>query len=261
MMPTDTKPLRLQADFEVGELAAARRPGFSRYIFVALAALFPIVTFVGFAPSYSEHFTGTYRIHPIAHVHGALMTAWLILFIAQASLAASGAVNLHRKLGLTSLVLAPLMWVSMLVTTWRPLVAEALPVDHFLFDVVLVQLLMILLFPLFVTWGILARRRPGTHKRLMIFATVVLLQAAIDRMHFGMRWLPDIGLPTHWGADVYVYVLLLPLFAFDFLSMRRIHRVTLICAAALLGGHVVVNGLFGSPAWHRFAFDLTNAMR
>lgn len=63
------------------ELPAIRRPAAIRYFFVAMACSYVLVAIVGFAPSYVDHFAGTARIHPIAHVHGTLMTSWLLLFL------------------------------------------------------------------------------------------------------------------------------------------------------------------------------------
>ena len=60
--------------------------------------------------------------------------------------------------------------------------------DKFAFIVkpLLIQLGLMVVFPAFVTWAVLARLEAGWHKRLMTFATLVLLQSALDRMD----WLP-----------------------------------------------------------------------
>ncbi len=52
---------------------------------------------LGFTPSYLHYLAD---IHWFAHVHGGLMSAWLLLFITQSSLAAFGSLRLHRTLGL-----------------------------------------------------------------------------------------------------------------------------------------------------------------
>ena len=258
MLPPATMPSRPTISTAGLGPPALGRPGAQRYFFVALAWFYAVVAGVGFAPNLHEYFAGTYKIHPIAWAHGAIMTAWLALFIAQTSLAAWGLVKFHRKLGITSLALAPMVGLSMIIASRRQLLAEVLPMDHFQYDLLLLELVELILFAAFFTWAFLARRRPDSHKRCMIFATAVLLQAAVDRMWW---FLPGASLSHHWGQDVYVYALLLPLFVFDVVSLGRIHRVTLICAAMLLSGHALVNALWGSPAWHHFAFAATNSMR
>src|SRR5262245_7210589 len=239
-------------------LSAARRPGFQRYFFVALACFYAVVAGVGFAPNLRDHFSGAYEIHPVAWIHGAIMTTWLALLITQASLAAAGSVQQHRRLGLASVVLAPLVALSMVIASRRQLLAEALPVEHFQYDLLFLELVELTLFIVFFVSAFRARRRPDNHKRYMVFATVILLQAAVDRMWW---FLPGASLDHHWGQDVYVYALLLPLFVFDFVSLGRIHRTTLIGTAVLLAGHVLANIVWGSPAWHQFAFSATNSMR
>ncbi len=234
-----------------------RRTGFMRYYFVILGILYMLVAAVGFTPSYQAHFAGQYHIFPIAHIHGALMAMLLFLFLAQTYFVASDNMALHRKFGMASLIIAPLAWASMLLATRRPLVAEILPIDHFLFDVLLVQLMLIILFPLLFAWGILARRKPEIHKRVMVFLILIILQVSIDRM----RWLPNFDLPKHFGSDIYVYLLLLPLLIFDLITIGRIHKTTLICLTILLAAHLGVSLLFGSTSWHKFAFNVTNLMR
>jgi len=224
------------------EPLAGQRAGASRYFFVALGAFYALVAILGFTPSYLHYLAD---IHWFAHVHGGLMSAWLLLYITQSSLAASGSLRLHRKLGLGGIWLGALIWLSMCTVSVRVRLAFSPAVDSFLWDVLLIELLNIVLLPIFVTWGFLARREPRTHKRLMVFSMAVPLQAAIDRI----RWLPDFGLPNHWGADIYVYGLLLPLLLFDLVSSGRIQRVTWIGITALFAGHVAVNLLWGAPLW------------
>ena len=233
------------------------RTGFMRYYFLFLGILYVVVALVGFTPSYQAHFAGQYHIFPIAHIHGSLMAILLFLFVAQTYFVASNNIPLHRKFGMASLFIAPLAWISMLLATRRPLVAEVLPIDHFLFDVLLVQLMLIILFPLLFVWGMLSRRKPQIHKRVMVFLIVIILQVSIDRM----RWLHSFNLPKHFGSDIYVYLLLLPLLIFDLITLHRIHKTTLICLAILMAAHFGVSLLFESPRWHKFAFNVTNSMR
>jgi hypothetical protein len=232
------------------EPLAGQRTGAARYFFVALGAFYVLVAIAGFLPSYIRYFAGTRDIHWVAHLHGAVMSAWLLLFVIQSSLAASGSLRLHRTLGFVGTAVAGVVWASMCVAMVRVRVALNPPVSSFLWDVLLIELLLVILLPIFVTCGVRARRVPLAHKRFMVFAFAVPLQAAIDRI----RWLPDLGLPRHWDKDFYVYGLLLPLVVFDILSSGRVHRVTAVGFVTVVLGHVVVNLFWGSAAWHRAAF-------
>ena len=72
---------------------------------MALAALLTVVA--GFAPSYffKSHFGGP-QLAPLLHVHGALFTAWMVLFLAQALLVTARRTDLHRRLGVAGFLLA-----------------------------------------------------------------------------------------------------------------------------------------------------------
>lgn len=242
----------------VSDLSAAQRRSPWRYFFVGLAIYYVAVAAVGFTPSYLEFVAGKFPIEPIVHLHGAIMATWLALLIAQTSLAASGGIALHRRLGVASTVLAPLVWIGMCVLVVNALHRDRPAADSFLYDVLLAQLSVILLFPLFFISGFRARRRPEVHRRLMIFAAAVLLQAAIDRM----MWLPGLTLPSFWGHTFWLLTLTLsPLVAFDLVTLRRVSPVTLGGVAVIGAVHLVCALLWQNPAWHAFAFGLTAPLR
>lgn len=229
---------------------SANRTGWPRYFFVAVGALCILMTLVGFAPSFARHFDGERRIPPIVHLHGAIMMGWLVLYMVQASFAAHGNLGRHRQIGWAAIVLAVSVWISMGVATIGALQRfdpDALP---FLVKPLLIQLGTMAVFPVFVACAVLARRHAGWHKRLMTLATFVLVQAALDRMH----WLPDEGLPMFWHAGLRLYVLLLlPLFLFDIVTLRRIHSATLIGSAVIVAMHGVVSFYWSDEGWNQLA--------
>jgi hypothetical protein len=79
-----------------------------------MAALFVIVAVAGFGPRSVAILTGASPVPPLLiHVHAALMAAWLLLFLTQTSLIATGRPRLHRTLGVVSFVPAPAVFVVM----------------------------------------------------------------------------------------------------------------------------------------------------
>ena len=84
-------------------------------------------------------------------------------------------------------------------------------------------------------------------------AALVLLQPAVDRM----GWLPGFGLPLLWP----LCVLLIPLFVFDIVSIKRIHPITLIGTGAILAAHAAISLILAMPGWHKFAHSMTNTIR
>jgi hypothetical protein len=221
---------------------AARNP--RRRFFVVMSYLFLVLSVVGFAPSF-------FIDPPVPYVaigHGVLMAAWLGVFIMQARLVAAGNVNQHRRLGTLSVALAVVIWLSMAIASFAVLDRLQPALDSYLYDVLMVQLVLMVLFTGFVTWGYLARRDSASHKRLMALSTLLLVQAALDRM----SWQPV-------PVSVLVWILLIPFWIFDLLSLRRVHRVTLIATGMIVASHVAVSRLWGWPAWHQFFFDLMHA--
>lgn len=72
----------------------------ARPLFVPLALLATLLAAIGFWPTYfGPLLAGTVDKPAIIHVHAAVFVTWLGLVITQATLAASGRVALHVRLG------------------------------------------------------------------------------------------------------------------------------------------------------------------
>lgn len=75
------------------------------YTWAAVLAL--LVVFAGFARTYYlKGMFGAPELTTLKHAHGILMTAWFALFLAQARLAATGRLLMHRRMGYAGVVLA-----------------------------------------------------------------------------------------------------------------------------------------------------------
>lgn len=221
-----------------------------RYFFVAMAILFPILVLLGFVPDYQIILSGQVKVHWFTHVHGVIMSAWLGVFLAQTILVAKGNVTFHRQLGLFSVGLGVLVWLTMGVVTFRALIGNNPPMADGQFDILFIQLYGMLLFGGFFVWGILVRQNGAAHKRLLLLATLVIMQAAIDRI----RFLPGIQAGV-FPRFLYLDALLIPLFIYDWMILRRIHKITGL--GLLLIGSLQVGIVLGweSPAWHQFWFN------
>jgi hypothetical protein len=232
------------------ELNTLRPTDRSRAFFVGLGVLCIVLVIVGFGPNLYRYVTGQIYFPPIVHVHAAIMMAWVVVYTTQASLAARGNLKRHRRVGWVTTALAAAVWVSMGVAIVTAM--QRLDPDRYGFIVkpILVGFGQMVVFPVFVGWAVLARRREGWHKRLMTFATFALVQAALDRMN----WLPNEGLPPFWHAGLRGYVLLmLPLFIFDFVTLRRIHPATWLGSSIIVVMHGVVSFYWNHEGWNRVA--------
>jgi len=80
---------------------------YDNLFFSGMAGVALITILVGFARTY--FLAGLFRAplpNVLVHIHGAVFTLWIILFIAQISLVTARRVDLHRRLGLLGLLLA-----------------------------------------------------------------------------------------------------------------------------------------------------------
>ena len=106
------------------------------------------------------------------------------------------------------------------------------------------------LYPLFIWLGLRARALDaGLHKRMMILATAVTLPAAIDRMD----WLPTTLPVSPLASDLYVLLAISPMFVWDLVRNRAVHRAYWSWAAVYVLASVAANLLWNTPAWHETA--------
>ena len=159
--------------------------------FTGMAIAAALTAFIGFAPTYylSSAFGGR-PLTTLVHVHGAIATAWILLFLTQTSLVAARRTDLHRRLGVAGAVLAVLLLVVGYLTAIEaarrgvtppggppPMAFLAVPIGT------------LVVFAILVGAGLAQRRRSETHKRLMLLATIAILTPAIARLRYiwGLR--------------------------------------------------------------------------
>jgi hypothetical protein len=238
----------------VRPLLDRRAAGRPIYLFTTL--LFLATAVAGFAPRSAAIVAGEMAVPPPAvHVHAALMVAWLLLLVTQASLVASGRIALHRTLGTVSYVLAPALLAALIgVTVVRYGDLTEAGVGAFASNILFLQVRTIVLFPAFYLWAVASRKSaPESHKRAMLVATLVCLDAAIARM----SWLPGTDtMSTYDGVHVWLLVLLLPALASDLLRDGRVHRVYAVGLALLLPWMIATHFIWNDPEWHAFASSL-----
>jgi hypothetical protein len=156
----------------------------ARPLYPALGVLMIVIAAAGFVPE-SAYLMRRHAVpnYPIVHLHAVVFGGWLLLFVTQAVLAATGHIDWHRRLGKFLLVYAALMFVvGVLVTLDRFAheveVGELVQARH----VNLAPVVDMLLFPPFFIAAWLCRRNPEVHKRLMVVTATMLLYAAVIRI-------------------------------------------------------------------------------
>ena len=84
--------------------------------FIVMGVLF-ILLQVAFHPTYLQHFPQFHEFNWIHHTHGALMVSWMVMLIVQPYLIYKAKYKTHRLIGKVSYFTAPLILISMFLST------------------------------------------------------------------------------------------------------------------------------------------------
>ena len=180
-------------------------------------------------------------------MHGALFTAWVLLFIVQTALISSRRVAVHRRLGVAGAVLAAAMVVAgasiAIVTAARGSAPPGMTAVAFL----VIPLFDLVLFAGFVSAALVMRRNKEAHKRLMLLAYVSIITAAIARLPGVL----PLGPPAFFGLSL--------LFVIAGVVYATPSRAARVRRAYLWGGAIIVISIplrlaiATTGAWQAFA--------
>jgi hypothetical protein len=247
----------------------ARTGGEADYsFFAAMSAVCVVIAFGAFAPTYWLQLpAGTFIGSPLLHLHGILFSAWTLLLLWQSVLVARGRLDHHRAWGLAGISLATAMviiGVAVAVDTLKVGLAAGYGDRARAFLVL--PLSAITLFAGFFIGAIANIRHPQTHKRLILLATISLLQAAMGRVFFvlmtgggpGMR--PGLGPPPPLSIGFYpslsLEVLILAGIIFDWRTRGRPHPAWLYGATIIAVAIILRRPLAATSAWLSIADSL-----
>jgi hypothetical protein len=221
-----------------------------RFFFGSMAILLCAIVVLGFSRTY---FAAGMVLAPLpnalVHIHGAAFTLWMALFFTQAALVSARRVAWHRALGTVAFCLPPIMIVLGIVTaldslrrghsigSLSPYVSLAIP----FFNIATFAILIL------AAWR--TRRQPDAHKRLILYATICLTEAAFGRFPTWARF----GMPQSYGMQVLLAAVLLLPILYDLFSLHRVHRSSLWGAAVGLVLSVAAVPIGMTPPWQAFA--------
>jgi hypothetical protein len=225
-----------------------QRPS-DRSIFVAAAVLFPLLVLVGYSRSY--YFSAFFDAKPFAnslvHLHGLVMTLWVLYFTAQIALVRSKNIKLHMSMGLAGIALAALVVGVGAVTAYDAHVVRhsTAPGIH-PYGFFLIALSDLTLFVLFFAGAIYYRKRPAEHKTLMLMTAINFLPAAVVRIpivpeKFVILW--AYGVPD---------LLALACFAWHTAKYRRLNKPFAAAVLLLIVSHPLRIMNLANPTWLEF---------
>lgn len=227
-----------------------------RSLYMWVAIFIPIVVLVGFARSYYlKGLFGTPALPGLlVHLHGIVMTSWVVLFVVQVWLVASRRTKVHQRLGVGGAVLAALVILVGIVTAIAA-AARAAP------GPVPLRFLVIpfgdmLLFAIMLGTALYFRRRMEIHKPLMVLAAFNLVPPAIVRIP--LHFIETGGPLVFFGLTD---LCLLACVAFDTARNRRLNPAFAWGTLLFFASQPLRLMLASTDVWMRFATSLVGLMR
>ncbi|HEX7530067.1 MAG TPA: hypothetical protein VF333_02905 [Pyrinomonadaceae bacterium] len=229
-----------------------------RRLYIWFVVFIPLIVLAGFARSYYlKGFFGTLALPSLlVQLHGLVMISWVVLFVTQVSLVATGRTRIHQRLGVFGAILAALIVIVGVLTAIAGAARGATPGPPAL-QFLVVPLVDMLVFATLVGTALyLRRRRLDIHKRLMLLAAVNLLAPAIARIP--LHFIETGGALAFFGLTD---VCLLACVAFDTVKNRRLHPVFLWGTLLIIASQPLRLMLAGTDVWMRFATTLVGLVR
>ena len=169
-------------------------------------------------------------------IHGIVMVIWYSLVLFQAWLIRVDNVTLHMGLGYTSIVLALILIVSGILIGVESYKGSGKAIN------ILGNFLNMLNFAILYSFAIFFRKKAGTHKRLILLASIAMLAPALVRI------------VRTFGADEFITLplwlltlIILPIY--DFRKLKRVQLVTILGTCLILIGLILNITVGMSEGW------------
>ena len=228
------------------------RAAIDRRLYAGVTIGLALIVFVGFAKTYYlKGLFGTPPLRLLLHVHGIVMTAWVVLFSVQVRLVAAHRTDWHRRLGVVGAVVAGMVLAVgvpvALIQGRLHLILNDTPIEPALVFLP-IPLGILLLFATFMTAAILLRKRAADHKRFMALSCLSIVLPGLDRLP-----LPIIENADRWILFGLNDVCLATCFAYDALKRRRVHPAWVWGTAMFVGVQILTLTLRNTQTWLRIA--------
>jgi hypothetical protein len=224
---------------------------FDRRFYLGAGLIALALVFWGFAPTYYLKLVfGAPALPARLHIHGAVMSSWLLLFFAQACLISARRVDWHRRLGVVGIVIAILVVILGSTTTFNAAAREVgrhSDEANARVTVLCLELVQMALFGGLVTAAIAMRRRADFHKRLMLLATACLMPSAFSRIPLNLTFMVSnfMSILILFNLCVIVPALI------DTLRNHRLHPAFGWGGLIVIGALNLAYPIAISPAWLR----------
>lgn len=233
-------------------IALKTNDAIKRYVHSIIAGLVLLLTFVGFAKSYYlKNLFGGDALSILLHVHGLVMTLWILLFMLQVLLIVIRKHALHRRVGMWGMGLGLLVMVIGIATAIDS--ARRAQAEPGGLSFLATSLGELLVFVALVALGLIYRRQRDFHSRFMLLANLSIIAPAIARLPLDVIERGGLSLVFILkGACVFAYVL------YDLANTRRLHPVTAWASLLIIVTYPITRLVGALPIWIDIARWLVN---
>jgi hypothetical protein len=186
----------------------------------------------------------------ITHLHVVAYTGWLVLLAAQVGLVRTGRVAMHRRLGLAALILLPAMLVLGPATAYYGVADNPYMPDKWI-AWLSVNYTNVFGSLVLLAAGLMMRRDPAAHKRLMVMGTIALTEPGFSRIWqpFLQARLGEGYVPFYVSTYIGTFLLVVAVGVYDLATRRRLHSAYIAAALWIFANQALADWLFHQPFW------------
>jgi hypothetical protein len=211
--------------------------------YLGMALLFGLTVFIGFSRTYYlKDFFGTPHLSRVAHIHGAVFTAWMVFFICQTALITTGRTGLHRRIGAVGAILSLGVLMVGTIMTLHSVRAGYASGRPGMASLLINALMDLLLFCIFFAAGLLFRQKKEMHKRLMMLAMLSFIIPALGRLPIPFTMIGWLILVFSLTGVIY-----------DGIFLRRVYLTNIIGALLINVSTPLRFIIEDSRAWQNFS--------
>lgn len=222
---------------------AIERSASDRGFFLIMAIAIAVTVAVGFSVSFMRAKTAFASAPWHVHLHAAVFSLWIALYLVQNALVARGRFGPHRALGVFGTIWAFVMVGVGIHTTVMALALHRVP-PFFPPGVFLVlDVAGVLTFAALTLAAVALRRDGAWHKRLMLCGTVMVMSPALGRL----LPMPLLGPWASWAVSGTMLLYVLVAVLYDKATRGRVHPAYAWGAGAIALTQLLIFGLGFSP--------------
>ena len=216
------------------------------FVFIAGLAFFAI--FTGFGKTFIIPLLSGSKSWPISiYIHAFFAFSWIFLFLVQSLLIKGRKYKLHASLGRWGIVIASGAVVTIISAGLFQVERELMEgLGQTAISTMVGVCSSAFIFLSFVVLAIYFRKKPQTHKRFMLLATIVLIWPAWFRWR---HFFPSFSRPDIWFGVVLADSLIIIAFMWDWIKNRNIHPALLFGGLFFIIENVIEIWLFDTHIW------------